>query len=61
VTLSALRGRMRPSFPQGFTERKRTKKERMKDCYYDLGLHSILLDDPPQSYILNLRDRGTSR
>jgi hypothetical protein len=30
----------------------------MKDCYYDLGLHFILLDDPSQSYILKLRDRG---
>jgi hypothetical protein len=30
----------------------------MKDCYYDLGLHFILLDDPAQSYILKLRDRG---
>ena len=29
----------------------------MKDCYYDLGLHFILLDDPSQSYILKLRDR----
>jgi hypothetical protein len=32
----------------------------MKDCYYDLGLHFILLDDPPQSYILKLRDRSLS-
>ena len=30
----------------------------MKDCYYDLGLHFILLDDCSQSYILKLRDRG---
>jgi hypothetical protein len=30
----------------------------MKDCYYDLGLHFILLDDPSQSYILKLRDRA---
>ena len=30
----------------------------MKDCYYDLRLHFILLDDSPQSYILKLRDRG---
>ena len=29
----------------------------MKDCYYDLGLHFILLDDSSQSYILKLRDR----
>jgi hypothetical protein len=29
----------------------------MKDCYYDLGLHFILLYDPSQSYILKLRDR----
>ena len=29
----------------------------MKDCYYDLGLHFILLDDCSQSYILKLRDR----
>ena len=29
----------------------------MKDCYYDLGLHFILLDDFSQSYILKLRDR----
>ena len=33
----------------------------MKDCYYDLGLHFILLDDPSQSYILKLRDRGFSK
>ena len=31
----------------------------MKDCYYDLGLHFILLDDSPQSYILKLRDRAS--
>ena len=30
----------------------------MKDCYCDLGLHFILLDDPSQSYILKLRDRA---
>jgi hypothetical protein len=30
----------------------------MKDCYYHLGLHFILLDDSSQSYILKLRDRG---
>jgi len=30
----------------------------MKDCYYDLGLHFILLDDSSQSYILKLRDRS---
>jgi hypothetical protein len=30
----------------------------MKDCYYDLGLHFILLDDSSQSYILKLRDRA---
>ena len=30
----------------------------MKDCYYDRGLHLILLYDPSQSYILKLRDRG---
>ena len=29
----------------------------MKDCYYDLGLHFILLYDPSQSYLLKLRDR----
>lgn len=29
----------------------------MKDCYYDLGLHFILLYDYSQSYILKLRDR----
>jgi hypothetical protein len=29
----------------------------MKDCYCYLGLHFILLDDSPQSYILKLRDR----
>ena len=29
----------------------------MKDCYYDLGLHSILLHDSSQSYIFKLRDR----
>jgi hypothetical protein len=29
----------------------------MKDCYYYLGLHFILLDDSSQSYILKLRDR----
>jgi hypothetical protein len=29
----------------------------MKDCYYDPGLHFILLDDSSQSYILKLRDR----
>jgi hypothetical protein len=29
----------------------------MKDCYYDLGLHFILLDDSSQSYIFKLRDR----
>src|SRR5262249_2562859 len=29
----------------------------MKDCYCDLGLHFILLDDSSQSYILKLRDR----
>jgi len=29
----------------------------MKDCYYDRGLHLILLYDPSQSYILKLRDR----
>jgi hypothetical protein len=29
----------------------------MKDCYYHLELHFILLDDPSQSYILKLRDR----
>jgi len=30
----------------------------MKDCYYYLGLHFILLDDSSQSYIFKLRDRG---
>ena len=30
----------------------------MKDCYYDRGLHLILLYDPSQSYILKLRDRA---
>jgi hypothetical protein len=30
----------------------------MKDCYYDLELHFILLDDYSQSYILKLRDRS---
>ena len=29
----------------------------MKDCYYDLRLHFILLDESPQSYILKLRDK----
>jgi hypothetical protein len=29
----------------------------MKDCYDDLGLHFILLDDSSQSYILKLRDK----
>ena len=33
----------------------------MKDCYYDLGLHFILLDDCSQSYILKLRDRFDTR
>ncbi len=32
----------------------------MKDCYYDLGLHFILLYDYSQSYILKLRDRWPS-
>ena len=32
----------------------------MKDCYYDLQLHFILLDDYSQSYILKLRDRHPS-
>jgi hypothetical protein len=30
----------------------------MKDCYYYLGLHFILLDDSSQSYIFKLRDRA---
>jgi hypothetical protein len=33
----------------------------MKDCYYDLGLHFILLDDSSQSYIFKLRDRPRLR
>jgi hypothetical protein len=33
----------------------------MKDCYCDLGLHFILLDDSSQSYILKLRDRWAKR
>jgi hypothetical protein len=32
----------------------------MKDCYYDLELHFILLDDYSQSYILKLRDWAQS-
>ena|SRR3990172_308673 len=32
----------------------------MKDCYYDLGLHFILLHDSSQSYIPKLRDRDVS-
>jgi hypothetical protein len=33
----------------------------MKDCYYDLGLHFILLDDSSQSHILKLRDRDLTQ
>ena len=48
---------LKPNGTGRLKKEKRTKKERMKDCYCYLGLHFILLDDSSQSYILKLRDR----